>query len=237
MSEHHVEDLIPAYALGSLDREEKELVDAHLAGCSSCQESLREYEAVVEELPFGMPLSEPPPGLRQKILDRAASESAPDSGTAQPGWRARLQGLFAAVPAWGWMGLALVVILGVSNLLLWRQLQDRPNPNTLMVFTLQGTEEFPLGEGLLVLNQGGTTGTLVVDQLAPLGEEREYQLWLISGEERTSGAVFSVDEDGYGRAYVHLPAPLADYSSFGVTIEPAGGSPGPTGPKVLGADL
>jgi anti-sigma-K factor RskA len=31
--------------------------------------------------------------------------------------------------------------------------------------------------------------------------------------------------------------PLKAFSTFGITIEPAGGSPGPTGDKVLGGGL
>jgi anti-sigma-K factor RskA len=34
---------------------------------------------------------------------------------------------------------------------------------------------------------------------------------------------------------VVAPQPLDTYSALGITIEPAGGSPAPTGPKVLGS--
>lgn len=237
MTALHVDDLLPAYALGSLDREEELQVAEHLAGCSDCREALRAYESVMEDLALAVPLAEPPPALRQSILAQVDEKRAADGNTSSDNWLTRLQGLFASVPAWGWVGLALIMVLAFSNVLLWRQLQSRPNPGTLLVEILEGTPEFPQAEGLLVLNQGATTGTLIVDQLPLLDEAREYQLWLIQGDERTSGGVFSVDEEGYGRAYIHLPAPLADYSGFGVTIEPAGGSPGPTGPKVLGTDL
>lgn len=237
MSAQHVEELLPAYALGSLDPEEALLVAAHLADCSSCQESLRAYETVVEDLALGVPLSTPPAGLRQKILVQVEREQAQKNGPTEASWLDRLRGVFASVPSWGWVGLALIVLLGVSNVLLWRQLQFRPAPSTLLVEILEGTPEFPQAEGLLVLNRGATTGTLIVDQLPLLDEAREYQFWLIQGEKRTSGGVFSVDEEGYGRLYVHLPAPMGEYTGFGVTIEPAGGSPGPTGPKVMSTDL
>ena len=83
----------------------------------------------------------------------------------------------------------------------------------------------------------GDHGTLVVDSLAPLGQDQQYQLWLIQDGERTDGGVFSVNPEGYGSLWVETPQPLSSYSAFGITIEPAGGSPGPTGDKVLGSAL
>ena len=62
-----------------------------------------------------------------------------------------------------------------------------------------------------------------MDQLPQLGPEQQYQLWLIQDGQRTSGSVFSVDEDGYRRIKIESPLPLQDYESFGITIEPAGG--------------
>lgn len=237
MSEQHVEELLPAYALGSLDPEDELRVARHLAHCPRCQESLRAYEIVVADLALSVMPSAPPPALRQSILDGAHRENTTMADSSQGNRLAKLQNVITSVPAWGWVGLALIVVLAVSNILLWRQLQNRPSPGTLLVEILEGTAEFPQAEGLLVLNQGATTGTLIVDQLPLLDEGHEYQLWLIQGEARTSGGLFSVDDEGYGRLYVHLPAPLVDYSGLGVTIEPAGGSPQPTGPKVIGVDL
>jgi hypothetical protein len=46
--------------------------------------------------------------------------------------------------------------------------------------------------------------------------------------------VFSVDAGGYGTTMVTSPLPLTSYVAFGVTVEPIGDSPGPTGQKVLG---
>jgi anti-sigma-K factor RskA len=70
-----------------------------------------------------------------------------------------------------------------------------------------------------------------VDHLEPLGPDQQYQLWLIK-DGRISGGVFDVGDDGYGSLTVRAPDPLDSYT-FGVTVEPAGGSPGPTGPRVL----
>jgi anti-sigma-K factor RskA len=93
--------------------------------------------------------------------------------------------------------------------------------------------------GVLVISESGMDGTLVVRPPAEFGGAYQYQLWLIRGGQRTSGGVFSIrdEKDGYGYLVVQAPDSLLSYDSFGVTIEPHGGSPGPTGNKVMGSDL
>jgi hypothetical protein len=71
----------------------------------------------------------------------------------------------------------------------------------------------------------------------PLQEGQAYQLWLIRGDTRTSGGLFTVDESGAG-TYIFRPTQsLDDFDGMGITPEPAGGSPGPTAPPVVRAQL
>jgi anti-sigma-K factor RskA len=102
---------------------------------------------------------------------------------------------------------------------------------------MQHTDAAPDATGLIALSKDGEYGTLMVDHLPPLGKDQQYQLWLIKDGKRTSGGVFSVNWDGYGSLWVNSPERLADYTAFGITVEPTGGSPGPTGAKVLGGTL
>ena len=76
--------------------------------------------------------------------------------------------------------------------------------------------------------------TIRGEALLELDPQHQYQLWLIQDEVRTSGAVFSVSDKGYGSVQISSAEPLGSYSTCGVSIEPSGGSPGPTGKKVLG---
>ncbi len=89
----------------------------------------------------------------------------------------------------------------------------------------------------MVISRDGEHGSLVVDGLPLLDESQQYQLWLIRDGVRTSGGVFSVYDEGYGLLKIDAPDPLISYQAAGITIEPAGGSPGPTGERVLGGDL
>lgn len=229
MSTLHVSESIPAYALGILEEAELAAFRGHLNGCAACQEELRAYQQVVEELPAAVALRTPPQRLRAAILQRAAG---PVARAARPGWLAWLSQPLR--PALGWLALLLIVALGGVSLSLWQQTQ-RPAA-TAGEFRLVHMLPPQSGHatGLLVISEEGTFGTLVVDGLEPLGSTHQYQLWLIKDGKRTSGGVFSVQDDGYGVLKIDSPLPLIEYQSFGVTIEPFGGSPGPTGSKVLG---
>ena len=64
-------------------------------------------------------------------------------------------------------------------------------------------------------------------------------MWLIDPKgDRTSGG-FITPETGYPfvMAVVSSPQPLTGFTGIGVTLEPFGGSPKPTGPKILRVDF
>jgi anti-sigma-K factor RskA len=231
-------DWLPAYALDVLDEVEARQVEEHLETCGICQAELRSYRSVVAELPLAAPEVTPPPQLKANILSQISRPTA----LPQPKenwWQQLSRRLAFKSPAWGMVSLGLIVLLGVSNLFLWRQLGSMQDAyqNTLATVPLSGSETHPGAAGLLVISRDGEHGTLVVDGLPTLDDAHQYQLWLIHDGQRTSGGVFSADEEGYGSLWIYAPEPLISYEGFGVTIEPAGGSPGPTGERVLGGQL
>jgi anti-sigma-K factor RskA len=134
--------------------------------------------------------------------------------------------------------LVLIVALAVGNLTL-RQQSDEPKTVSggMRIVSLAGTEAAPDAFGTLIISADGEYGTLVVDGLPPLDEGYQYQLWLIKDDQRTDGGVFSVNHEGYGALLISSPTPLSTFPAFGITVEPAGGSPNPTGDKVLGGSL
>jgi anti-sigma-K factor RskA len=91
--------------------------------------------------------------------------------------------------------------------------------------------------GFVLISANGDDGALVVDGLPPLGQDRQYQLWLIRDGQKISGAVFSTDEKEYGGTRIRAPRSLLDYSAVEITVEPTGGSSRPTGQDVLGGPL
>lgn len=258
-------ELMPEYPLGSLDLEERLLIERHVSRCPPCSEELEQYKAVAGLLPEGMRLVDPPADLKGRILAQArirADQSAISTtdlnnaananvrdlnaaaGRPQPvvtpktSWQDRFAAALGALsPAWGLAVLAVIVLLAISTGLLWTQVNRLKSTSTLRTVALQGVGPAAQATGTLVISMDGEHGTLVVDALPVLDESQEYQLWLRKGDVRVSGGVFSVSKDGYGAVWVHAPDALASYESAGITIEPAGGSDAPTGEKVLGGDL
>lgn len=239
VSEEHIRELIPAYALDILDEQEQMQVAEHLANCDSCRAELVMYQEIVEDLPLGMVVSEPPTGLKDKIMAGARKRPAPEHKPESASWWERFSQVFRGAPAWGLVSLVLILVLGASNLFLWSRLSalEQTEPDRFISVHLDGTQAAAPATGLLVISPDGEYGTLVVDGLPYLDESQQYQLWLIEDGQRTDGGVFSVSEEGYGTLIIDTPRHLISYSQFGITIEPAGGSPGPTGEKVLGGQL
>lgn len=241
MSTDHVIELLPAYTLDCLEEEELISVSEHLAICAECRAELRSYQAVTDQLALAVPGADPPASLKRRLMDQVqSSHPASFSSSRLPWWQLWTNFVQRTTPVWGLASLFLVLVLVVGNLLLWQrvnQLAGTAQPQAMRTVTLAGTAVAPDATGLIIISLNGKHGTLVVDRLPTLDPEREYQLWLIQDGQRTSGAVFSVSQTGYGSVWVSSPQPLSSYSSFGITIEPAGGSPGPTGDKVLGGAL
>jgi anti-sigma-K factor RskA len=235
----HFVELLPAYALGCLDEDEYVVIAKHLAACEGCRAELRSYAAVADQLALGVPDVPPPARLKERLMHQVRSSDA-QAQSRSSWWQQLAAFIRRTTPVWGLVGMLLIVALATSNVWLWQQLgqqQAAPRPGALDTIGLAGTEVAPEATGLIIVSVDGEHGTLVVDRLPQLGTEQEYQLWLIQDGQRTSGGVFSVGPDGYGSVWVSSPQPLSSYSAFGITIEPKGGSPGPTGERVLGSNL
>jgi anti-sigma-K factor RskA len=240
-TETHILELLPAYTLDCLDEEEFIQVSEHLAACAECRDQLHFYQTVTDQLALAVPGADPPIDLKQRLMDRVRPSRPAPSPQPQLSWWDHLTRLMPrATPVWGLASLVLIAALAISYVWLWQQL-SRPQPLTepgvMRTIPLSGTQVAPQASGLLVISIDGEHGTLVVDGLSPLKPGLQYQLWLIRDDQRTSGGVFSVSEEGYGSLWISSLQPLSSYSAVGVTIEPEGGSPGPTGDKVLGGTL
>lgn len=233
----HVLDMIPAYALGSLEPEEAAQVEQHLLSCLICRDESRAFEEVTGQLSFAAPVAAPSPELKDRLMGRLQSTQASSRPRVEAPARSWLERL---MPAWGLASLVLVLALGALNLSLWQRFNERQaftSPGGMRAVPLSATDAAPEATGFVLVSADGEEGAIVVDGLPQLDESQEYQLWLFRDGERTSGALFSTDESTYGGTRIRAPLSLMEYSSVGITIEPAGGSPQPTGERVLGGPL
>ncbi|MCA9872423.1 MAG: anti-sigma factor [Anaerolineales bacterium] len=231
-------DLIPAYALNSLPAEEADIVAQHLQTCAACRAELAAYEHVVDALPLAAAEVEPSAELKEQLMQQirnTGQTAVPAPQAAPTSWQQFLRALsgFLAGPRWQPVGVVVVLALLIGGFFVWRQ---ATMPATQ--FVLSPTEAAPGAQGIIeVVGSNGRQATLTVTGLPALDPANQYQLWLIQDGQRTSGGVFSVQTDGSQTITIHAPQPLPAYAAFGITIEPAGGSPGPTGERVLGFNL
>jgi anti-sigma-K factor RskA len=251
MSDQHVDDLLDLYALGALEPAEAAGVERHLEGCPACRAAFEQSRRVVEHLAWSPDQQEPPLELWTKVrrriesLQRAGRGEAP-AGRSRHGWllggRVRpLQGLALA-------GLLLILVLAGWNLTLQRRLdalaaEVREQQQVAAMLSAPGARVVPMvsqpaapmARGSLVIDPQATGAYLVAQGLPSLPADKAYQLWLTAGEARTSAAVFRVDEYGSATLMVRSEKPMQTYTGCGITIEPAAGSPRPTGDRVLRA--
>jgi len=239
-AENHVLESIPAYALNSMGQEDRLQVQEHLRLCASCRAELDAYQRVVEELAYAIPRAIPPADLKHKILHSLPEKRVPVAQTQPASVWQRLWGRQRSFsPVWAFTSLFLVIILAASNLWLWQRVSklEASSQAGFQVVALAGTDKAPQASGMLVISHDGDMGTLVVDSLPPLDDAHQYQIWLNRDGQRANGGVFSVSKDGYGALRILTNEPLIQFKTFGITIEPTGGSTEPTGDKVLAGSL
>ncbi len=239
----HVTDLLPAYALDCLDEEEFVITSEHLATCEQCCAELYAFQTVADQLALAAPEATPSADLKDRIMTciqpkkiRAVREKTP-----RLMWWQRLTTLIQrTAPIWGAASLLLAVMLGTSTWMLWQQTQPmgtHSDADAFQMVKLHCTQAAPNATGQIIISKDGQFATLLVGGLPVPEPDSKYQLWLIQDGQRSSGGMFSVTPNGYGSMNISVPQSLADYSNFDVTIEPAAGSPRPTGATVLEARL
>jgi anti-sigma-K factor RskA len=228
----HYEDELAAYMLGSLEPDEAVSFEQHLASCQQCQARERWLRASVEVLPSSVEQVEPPPALRERLMEVVRQEGSPAEGTARarPS-RRRARGLSAWLgslslrPAAALGGVVLLLAAGVAGYAIGND--NGPGKTEI---TASGTPAAPQTTGPLV--RTGDVGVLRVSNL-PQRRGRVYEVWLVQNGKPLPSALFQVARDGTGTA--GIPDGLDEATQVMVTSEPAGGSRQPTTQPLLSA--
>jgi anti-sigma-K factor RskA len=241
------------YALGALDGEEKQAFEAHVRGCAACAEELAAARQRVALLALAAPAATPSPAVKQRLMRRVRTEQ---STIAVPVKRLRRFSFlipalaactvfFAALAGWLWhMDLRDTHRIAF----LQRRLADAETrsqevasaaaetdrllgmPGTMHV-TLAAQPGEPEGRaGVLYNARMGMV--MCAAQMLPPPPGKSYQLWLVPAQGApVSLGVFSAKQVRVAMT-AHVP-PGMTAKAFAVTMEPEGGMPQPTGPKVL----
>lgn len=245
-----IQELVPLLAVGGLETEEISRLEQHLATCSACRALLAEYAFVAEELSAQVPPMTLAPGGEAKLATqlelqpaRAVSPEVKTHAHATGGfWRQPVRLTRFAVGAAVVIGLVLLgaaaVFFAQMQTLRAAEAQSASRAQTvekLKIVPLTAAASGP--DGYLCLAPDNPTAMLWLTKMAALDEDHTYQLWLNQNGTRTNGGTFRPGSDGRAIVFVNAPEPWSKYQEVGVTIEPVGGSPKPTTPRVIGGKL
>ena len=240
MTHDELAALVSAHALHALDPEEAAMVERLIESSPEWRAAFEEALETAAGLALVPAAIEPPADLRSRILDaaRAEPQGAPAEPAAEPvdelgARRAKRERsalrLFAA---------AMAVAAVVFGVLAFTQRQEADDlrsqasrneevaallaaPGTRVV-TLTGSET--AGGAAVVLPEG--QAPVLISTLGDAPADRTYQIWGIPDD---GGAPRSLGFAGEGSDVVPLPADAFDgASTVAMTLEPEGGSPGPT---------
>jgi anti-sigma-K factor RskA len=219
----HVDELISGYALHGLDAADERLVLEHVETCERCRVQLREMEAVAAALAFAAPQAEPPPELRDRLLEAIGPEVVPSAPSAPPQPRAR----------WSWwprVSAVAVPVLGLAVIALavWN-ISLRGDVNNGEVRSVA-----PIADVGNVVSFSGGQAT-VVGGLKPAPAGHTYEAWVIPKGEAVPQAAGTFAGGNDTSFTLTRNASAGDTSV--ITLEPGTGGSAPKGPVVGKASI
>ena len=239
------------FALGAQPPEERVAYLAHLELCEVCRQLAGQFQAATDLLPSSLEEQAGSPSLKGRIMAEAAADSPRQNRRALEPLRG--ERLPRKWPWPGWISpqaaavMAVLILAVVSvatwNVILWDQGNQRDQTLVAQdrllaaiaagarISLLAGTEAAPQASATLIQEPGAGSAFLLVSGLPTLPESQEYQVWKITREGPASAGIFSSTDSV--EQLVNLPADFFGADAVGVSIEPQGGSPQPTGDIVL----
>jgi anti-sigma-K factor RskA len=246
-------------ALGALEGEERQALEAHVASCADCARKLAEARGRVTMLSLAAPPAEPPAAVKQRLMAHIRAEAVATAPARPPRPTREFDSAPAPAGLRGWWNAILVpaaVALAALTIFLWHenraldrqlaalhtsmdeqqhQLQEAREVAELI--TSQGTITVPLAQqsgmpkGTAHVMYNAKMSMVMYDgEITPAPPAKTYQLWLVPVKgDPISLGVFSGQPDHWMMKVPEGTPP----KWFQVTLEPAGGMPHPTGPMVL----
>jgi len=254
ITEGEAEDLGPLYAVGGLDHVSARAFERRME--VSEDDVVREiaaWKATAAELPLVLDPVAPRPQLKAELLDRIASEKR---RTSVPGNEEKTA---AGTTWWYLLPIAAVILLAITSVIFYRRtltLQDeisrlavdlRAKEQDLVaqktefdqllarsgqMVSLAGGDASPQASAKLFWDKKRQQWVIFFFNLPAAPPDRQYQFWYITKDQRKVSAALikPAQLSEGGKLTLELPADIAsNIAAAGLTLEPAGGSPQPTG--------
>jgi anti-sigma-K factor RskA len=234
MSEN-LHSLAAAYALDSLTDVERRRFETHLGECDTCADEVEGMRETVTRLATAA-AEDPPDTLRERVLGEAARTRQVPPRVRRPRRVHRLGWVLSAAC------LVLAVVLGAAALRAQRQKEnvDALNRGIAAVMAAPDARTVtaavrPSGSGTVVVSRSLGKAVIVMSGLPRLSSAKTYELWFMGP--RAPRPAGTMRPPARGNPTPVLAAGFGDATRIGITVEPAGGSPQPTGPPVFTAAL
>lgn len=257
-----IEELLPFYVLDALTDEERQLVESYLAEHPEARTQVQELRPGVSALPYAVSAAEPPRQVKESLMRRVNSDAEARSGVPVESQVSRRGLRFESIFRWLALGAATLAIIwaialnaqvaqlrneiSALNDRLAAQAQSleqiitnlpQTNPSDVITVSLKGTDVQPEAHGQLIADPNENSAVLVITGLPQLEPGRTYQVWLIDGGAPVSAGLLTVDEYGQSVLILTSEEDIGSFDSLGISIEPEGGSPQPTGEIVVLSEL
>ncbi len=228
---HH---LGAAYALDALDERERMAFEAHYPSCEVCRADVVAFRATLTQVAAAQSIK-PPASLKSRVMSEVAttrqlSPLLPERVSDLAERRRRRQR-----PVGGFLAAAAAVALAVTGSLVMRHdgppayadaLAEVMREPDARLLTLDSGEGATTGVVKVAWSASDRRAVLLADGLPEVPDGSAYELWLIADGVPRPMRVLEPADDGVLRAVVDVDAAP---EAWGITIEPEGGSPTPTG--------
>lgn len=212
-------DLMAPYVLDALDDDERRRFEAYLEEHPELADELASMRAGVASLADDA-ATDPPPSLRASVLDAIAD--TPQETTRSVAKR--------SVPMWRrWLAAGAVAAAAVVAVVVGATVGGGGvTPQDVFAAADVQTVTAAIGSDDARLDFSIELGAGVVTfgALPDVDPDETFQLWVIDEEGPTSAGLFRPTS---GATQVLLGEPIAPGVVVGLTVEPEGGSPQPTG--------
>ncbi len=256
-------DALGAHALHALLPEEAQALDAFLAAHPDAQTDFAATEEAVTMLSYLVEPVPPPPYLRTRVLaqvyadavgmdtinavngpERSASFRPVAPVALQVARERRERRLLWAQTAVAAVFLMVAIGFGSWVSVLRNDVQSRDRviaqqqqqiAQTGPGSAVAGTRPDIPARGELLRLSSTQSAVLTIKGLPPLTQGKVYQVWFINGSIPAGAALFTPEADGSWRGVVSGDVTRAQ--AIAISVEPAGGSPAPTGDIVVKGSL
>ena len=225
------EELLALAGLGVLALEESAALDEHLKRCYGCRGEAVRYRAATAMLATGLEPLAPPAAVRRSLMQAVYAEARPHAAQnpRRRSWRPFMRRLSLSLAG---AGVAVAVALVAINV-------RSSNTHTYTVF---GTTSDPGVHGTLTYYTQQQQAVMTVSGLqSPVSvagaPSPVYEVWLVRPNGTALGAAFLEQSPATTSWTTVIHADLSQFAAVAATSEPAGGSPGPTGPQLLNVQV